>query len=190
VLYRSRLDGHDLTRISAPGIDGAYEDYLATFAPGGYMIFLRLRNADIRSAAFILDPNGQIRQLTPWSLDVDSVSVSPARTGPSKDLVLFSTYSHGTPDGVAQSVATVPATCAYQGGCFGRIRYLTSPNSLPDQHLAPAWSPDGQQIVFARVSFVDPGPVVGDIWRMDWNGANQRSVSTSPLFEMGPTWGL
>ena len=33
VLWRARLNGQDLTRISQPGIDGAFEEYLATFAP-------------------------------------------------------------------------------------------------------------------------------------------------------------
>jgi len=68
------------------------------------------------------------------------------------------------------------------------VRFLTSPRSLPDQHFNPSWAPDGRQIAFVRFSFVDPGPAVGDIWRTDWNGNHQRSVSTSPLFEFRPAW--
>jgi len=188
VLWRARLNGRDLTRISEPGIDGAFEEYLATFAPAGYMVFLRLRNSDIHSAAFRRDPDGHVTQLTGYSLDADELSVSPAAQGPSKDLVVFETFGHGAPDGIAAAVATVPATCKSRARCAGRVRFLTSPRSLPDQHFNPSWAPDGRQIAFVRFSFVDPGPAVGDIWRMDWNGNHQRPVSTSPLFEFRPAW--
>jgi hypothetical protein len=189
VLWRARLNGHDLTRVSPPGIDGTYEDYLASFAPAGYMVFLRIRNADIKSAAFRRDPGGHITQITPYRLDADELSVSPAATGPNKNLIVFETFGHGAPDGVASAVATVPAGCAPLKQCARRVKYLTSPHSLPDQHFNPSWSPDGRQIAFVRFSFVDPGPAVGDIWRMDWNGRHQRAVSTSPLFEFRPAWG-
>jgi hypothetical protein len=189
VLWRARLDGHHLTRISPRGIDGVYEEYLASFAPAGYMVFLRLRNADIKSAAFRRDPDGHLTQITPYRLDADELSVSPAATGPSKDLIVFETFGHGAPDGLAQAVATVPATCAPLRRCADRARLLTSPHSLPDQHFNPAWSPSGRQIAFVRFSYVDPGPAVGDIWRMRWNGTRQRPVSTSPLFEFRPAWG-
>src|SRR5207253_1119257 len=67
VLWSSRLDGSDLRRLSEPGIDGVYEDYRARFAPGGYVIFLRVRDADIHEAVFRMRPDGtQVRQLTPW----------------------------------------------------------------------------------------------------------------------------
>jgi dipeptidyl aminopeptidase/acylaminoacyl peptidase len=189
VLWRARIDGSGLTRISQRGIDGVYEDYLATFAPAGYMIFLRLRNSDIKSAAFRRDPDGRTTQLTPYSLDADELSVSTAPFGPGKNTIVFETFGHGAPNGVAPAVATVPATCSGVASCSRHIRFLTSPNSLPDQHFNPAWSPDGRQIAFVRFSFVDPGPAVGDIWRMDWNGRHQRAVSTSPLFEFRPAWG-
>ncbi|MEO5743536.1 MAG: hypothetical protein ABIQ53_02950 [Terracoccus sp.] len=189
VLWRARLDGHDLTRISPPGIDGAYEDSLATFAPAGYMVFVRLRNADIKSAAFRRDHDGHIAQVTPYRLDADELSVSPATTGPSKNLIVFETFGHGAPDGIAQAVATVPARCGDAKQCSQAVRYLTSPHSLPDQHFNPAWSPDGRQIAFVRFSFIAPGPAVGDIWRMNWNGRNRHPVSTSPLFEFRPAWG-
>lgn len=189
VLWRARLNGKGLTRISQPGIDGAFEEYSASFAPAGYMVFLRIRNADIASAAFRRDSDGHVTQLTRYSLDADTLSVSPAASGPSRDLVVFETFGHGAPDGIASAVATVPATCANPEKCAHRVRFLTSQHSLPDQHFNPAWAPDGRQIAFVRFSFVDPGPAVGDIWRMAWNGNDKRPVSTSPLFEFRPAWG-
>lgn len=187
LLYRATLDGTELTRISEPGIDGVYEDYSASFAPAGYMVFIRI-GPGIKSAAFRRDHDGRTTQLTPYALDADMLSVSPASSGPSKDLIVFETYGHGGPDGVAQAVATVPATCSSVEQCAPKVRYLTSPDSLPDQHFNPSWSPDGKQIAYVRFSYVDPGPVTGDIWRMQWNGKNQRPVSTSPRFEFRPAW--
>lgn len=189
VLWRSRLNGTGLTRITPPGVDPTYEEYLASFAPAGYMIFLRIRNADIKSAAFRMDPGGRVTQLTDYSLDADELSVSPAAKGPSKDLVVFETFGHGAPEGVAAAVATVPATCGGVSRCASKVHYLTSAKSLPDQHFNPTWAPDGRQIAYVHFSFVEPGPATGDIWRMAWNGRHKAPVSTSPLFEFRPAWG-
>ena len=170
---------------------GAELDGRGQCAPGpaGGVVGVVAGQRAVKSAAFRRDPNGHITQLTPYSLDADELFVSPAAGGPSKNMVVFETFVHGAPDGIAPAVATVPATCQNPGQCAGRVRYLTSPNSLPNQNFNPAWAPDGSQIAFVRFSFVDPGPATADIWRMDWNGNNQRSVSTSPLFEFRPAWG-
>ncbi len=192
VLWRSDLSGRHQSRLSQPGIDGVFEDYNATFAPDGYIVFIRVRNADIKSAAFRMDADGShIRRLTPWSLDADELSVSPARTGPSKNLVVFETYGHGQPAGTAQAIATVSANSRCREGCAEHVRYLTSPGSLPVQHFNPAWSPDGRQIAYVRFSYVKTAnpPVRGDIWRMRWNGAHKERVSHSLLFEFRPAWG-
>lgn len=191
VLYRTDLRGHDIDRVSQPGIDGTYEDYQATFAPAGYMVFVRVRNADIKSAVFRTEPDGAPRQLTPWSLDADEAIVSPSRTGPTHDLVAFETYGHGAPTGVGQAIATVSARCRSLDSCAERIHYLTSPRTLPVQNFNPRWSPDGRRIAFVRFSF-DPAapPPHGDIWTMSWKGKDRRPVSTSPLFEFSPAWGV
>ncbi len=193
VLWKSNLDGSHLVRLSEPGIDGAFEDYNATFAPDGYIVFIRVRNADIKSAAFRMNADGSnVRRLTPWSLDADTLSVSPARTGPSEDLVVFETYGNGAPDGVAPAIATVSARSRCGDGCASHIRYLTSPGSLPVQNFNPTWSPDGNQIAYVKFSYVatDTPPVHGDIKRMDWDGQDKDPVSRSPiLFDFRPAWG-
>lgn len=156
-------------------------------------MFLRIRNADIKSAAFRMNADGSnVRRLTPWSLDADELFVSPARTGPSEDLVVFETYGHGPPDGVAQAIATVSATSRCGDHCASHIRYLTSPGSLPVQNFNPTWSPDGKQIAYVKFSYVetDTPPVHGDIWRMRWDGQGKAPVSRSPiLFDFRPAWG-
>jgi Tol biopolymer transport system component len=67
VLYISRPDGSGMRRLSQRGIDGVYEDYNARFdASGRYLIFIRVRNQDIKSAVFRMRPDGSdVRQLTP-----------------------------------------------------------------------------------------------------------------------------
>ena len=111
VLHTANLDGSGVRRLSEPGIDGAFEDYRARFAPGGkYLIFVRVRNRDIKAAVFRMRPDGsQVRQLTPWRLDADLPDVSLATHGPTKDLVVFETFGHGPPEGSQQDIATVPA---------------------------------------------------------------------------------
>ena len=187
VLWSARLDGSDLRRLSEPGIDGAYEDYRARFAPGGYVIFLRTRNSDGHMAVFRMGPDGtQVRQLTPWELDADIEDVSPATFGPTKDLVVFETNGHG--HGVMQDIATVPATCAPLADCVSRVRLLTDNGTGPQASFNPSWSPDGQQVAFTAF---DPGPpFVGDIWRMRADGTDAMRVSPSPHFDFRPDWGV
>jgi Tol biopolymer transport system component len=186
VLWTADLHGDHLRRLSQPGIDGAFEDYNASFAPKGYIVFIRVRNSDIKSAAFRMNPDGTgIRRLTPWSIDADELSVSPARYGPTADLVVFETFGHGTPDGVAAAVGTVSAI---KGPAS--VRLLTSPKALPVQHFNPGWAPNGKRIVYVRFAFDDATQTAtGDIWTMVWDGRDRRPVSQSPLFEFRPNWG-
>ncbi len=190
VLWRTDLRGRTVTRFSQPGIDGVFEDYKVTFAPAGYVVFVRVRNADGANAVFRMNRDGSsLRRLTPWPLVADLPAVSPARNGPSKDLVVFETYGHGPPEGLSSAVATVSASCGSEAACARSIRYLTPDHALPEMNFNPNWSPDGRRIAFVRFSFVDPGPPVGDIWSMTWNGGDKEPVSESPLFEFRPAWG-
>ena len=188
VFYRADLSGQNIHRVSQTGIDGVYEDYNASFAPAGYMVFFRLRNADLKTAVFKTTPRGTAVQLTPWSIDADNPSVSPARSGPSRDLIVFYTHGYGNPDEIGQAIATISGACPAQ--CPGHIRYLTSNTALPEQNFDPGWSPNGQRIVYTHFSY-DPQspPPHGDIWTMNWDGRNKHPLSTSALFEYSPSWG-
>ncbi len=191
ILYKSDLWGRHLVRLSPPGVEGVFEDSRVTFAPRGYIVFHRLRYADNKGAAFRMNSDGtHVRRLTPWSLEVGEPSVSPVRIGPTRDLVVFETYTDGAPDGLVPAIATVSARSDCRDGC-GRIDYLTSPESALT-HFNPAWSPDGRQIAYFEFSYVetDTPPVRGDIWRMRWNGKGKAPVSRSPiLFDFRPAWG-
>lgn len=185
VLWKVNLHSGAVTRFSQVGIDGTYEDYFASFAPRGYVVFMRTRNADFVNAIFRMRRDGtHVVQLTPWSLNADIPDVSPATSGPTEDLVVFETYGHDTPDGVSQAVATVSAAPGRR-----QIRYLTSPSDLPRQSFNPAWSPSGRQIAFTRFSYTEAEGAQGDIWTMRWNGHHPRPVAISGLFDYRPDWG-
>jgi Tol biopolymer transport system component len=192
VLWRSDLSGRHRVRLSQRGIDGTFEDYAATFAPAGYVVFIRLRNSDVASAAFRMDPDGtDVRRLTRWALDADELSVSPAASGPTRDLVVLETYGHGAPEGFSQAVATVSARPPTDGRRFSRVRFLTSQRAQPVQNFNPAWAPGGRRIAYVHFSFdsTKEPAVVGDIWRMRWDGTAKQRVSRSPLFDFRPAWG-
>jgi len=190
VLMRTDLEGQQVERFSQDGIDGVFEDYYASFAPGGYTVFVRARNTDGHLAVFRMGPNGNhVRQLTPWRLDADLPMVSPAEDAGSQDLVVFETYGHGAPEGTSQAIATVPTTCRSVTRCAARTDLLTRPHVQPVQHFNPTWSPSGQLIAYVRFKGSEDGPPVGDIWTMGWRGDDKQRFSGSPLFEFRPSWG-
>jgi Tol biopolymer transport system component len=191
VLYTARLDGSGMRRLSQRGIDGAYEDYHARFdASGRHLIFLRLRNRDVKSAVFRMRRDGSdIHQLTPWRLDADVPDLSLATHGATRNLVVFETFGQGPPKGSEQDIATVPATCRPLAACIHQIRYVTHNGAGPHTSFNPSWSPDGQRIAFTQALFPTGKPPVGDIWTMRPNGRDWRKVSRSPRFDFRPDWG-
>jgi Tol biopolymer transport system component len=181
VLWKARLDGTHRQRFSQPGIDGTFEDYRARFAPGGYLIFVRLRDSDMDQAVFRMTADHRhIRRLTPWALDADIADISPAQSGPTEGLVAFETYGHGAPHGRGQAIATVPAACRPVSTCVSEIRRLTPTDDPKHENFNPAWYPDGVHLAFTR--FADTHQK-GDIWMMRWNGKHQRPVSQDARFE-------
>jgi hypothetical protein len=105
VLWTARRDGTHVRRLSESGIDGTYEDDHARFAPtGGYLTFTRLRDSDLATADFRMSRGGtDVRQLTPWNVGADYADISPARQGPTKNLLVFEA---GNGD-----LGAVPADC-------------------------------------------------------------------------------
>lgn len=192
VLYRSNLDGTGITRVSEPGIDGTFEDYTASVAPAGYLVFGRVRTVDFKTAIFRMNLDGtDVRQLTPWSLNGFLPFASPATSGPTEDLVVF----RDIPPGRAGGVATVPGDCPTLAVCAAGVRQLTSgPRPIAiggRENVSPSWSPDGTRIAYARFTFFAPtGTDRGDIWTMRYDGSDRQPFSTSPLFEFRPSWGV
>jgi Tol biopolymer transport system component len=187
-LWKSDLRGRHNHRFSEPGLNPTTEETDPTFAPAGYLIVFHGRR-DGHTAIFRERSNGtHPRQLTPWSLNADLPAVSPARSGPSRDLVVFETYGSGAPHGATQQVATVPTTCRSVATCKHKIRYLTR-SSQPAADFNPSWSPTGRRIVYVHYVDRPSGPSVGDIWTMRWNGTQKHPFSQDERFEFRPAWG-
>jgi hypothetical protein len=188
-LYRSGLDGRHFERFTDPAFDIRYEETHPSFFPDGSLVVVRVDPAGAETAIFRLRADGSHpHQLTPWSARGDLPNASPARFGPTKALVAFETA--GVEGSVASRVATVPAACGSLADCTRRIHYLTSADSLPDEHFNPAWSAGGRRIVSVHYSYTDPGPAVGDIESMRFDGTDRRTVSSDPRFEFRPTAGF
>jgi TolB protein len=190
VLWKTDLRGQHITRVSPRGIDGKFEEYYASFAPAGYMVFVRSRNADFKNAVFRVDTDGShLIRLTPWSLIADIADVSPATHGPTKNMVVFETLSHGAPPGKSSAVATVSATCCKHKP--RHVHFLTPQADPPRSSFNPSWSPDGMHIAFTRFSFDDATQTAhGDIWTMRWDGEDKHPVINSDLFEFRSDWGV
>jgi len=191
VLYIARPDGSGMRRLSQGGIDGAYEDYRARLdVSGRYLIFIRVRNRDVKSAVFRMRLDGSdVQRLTPWRLDADIADLSLATQGPTKDLVVFETFGHGPPKGAQQDIATVPATCHPLAACTREIRYVTHNGAGPRTSFNPSWSPTGWRIAFTDALFVPGKPAIGDIWTVRPDGRGRQQVSRSTRFEFRPDWG-
>jgi Tol biopolymer transport system component len=188
LLWKTDLTGEHVVRISPRRLDNVVEDFNAQFGPGGYMVVVRLSLARDRPALFRMRPDGtHACRLTPWALSADTHDVSPATSGPTRDLAVFETYGHNDPPpGKVSAVATVKATC----GGDHHIEYVTSPTREPVWHFNPAWSPDGRHLVFVRFKSVDGDPIVhGDLETSRWDGSGRRRIVQGPLFDFRPDWG-
>ena len=160
------------------------------------MVFLRLRVSDLKLSIFRTTSDvNHPRQLTPWSLDSDLPFASPARSGPTKDLVVFETYGEGAPDPFRAGGGHRPGDLSLAQrlhprhpsahACHGR-----SQSSVYTEAFNPSWSPSGRSIVYVSFRWVQGAPKAsGDIWTMRFNGEHKQRLSQSNYFNYRPVWG-
>lgn len=193
VLWTADLGGANVHQVSPEGVAGTYEEYSAKFLPNGDRVFLRLRNADLTNILVRVGRDGREHALTDWAISADIFDPSPAKTGPTAGLVVFETYGHGAPEGIAQAVATVPSGCATPAACMARVKYLTPTLLDPDapaENYNPVWSPDGTHVAYVHAydgTDADPG-YGADIWAMTWKGTHKTQLSDAPEWDFRPDW--
>jgi hypothetical protein len=189
-LYTARIDGTDIRRWSALGIDGKSEENGLRLSADGRYVTLRVgRLSDGQTALFRAAPDGSHRQqLTPWALRADVFDLSTALKGRTKDLVVFESYGRGTSEETFVDIATVPATCRSLDACTATLRWLTDNAATGRRNANPQWSPGGRNLAFTnRPSFSDPN---ADIFRARYPLLDRRQISTSSDFDYRPAWGV
>ncbi len=181
--YTERLDGTGLRLLSVPG---NYEDNGIRFAPDGhFQVFTRDQRIHgvLRFAIFLRRPGStHVRRLTPWSLDADRASVSPARSGPTAGLISFETHGGGSP--TQGDVALMPASCRTVAQCTEATRFVTHNTGTAKTSYAASWSPNGTRLAFAQ----EDGTGNVDIFTVRPHGHDQRQVTHSPVPEYSPAW--
>lgn len=181
--YTEQLDGSHLRLLSVPG---DYEDNAVRFSPdGSFLVFVRDQRIDgaLHFAIFAMQPDStHVRQLTPWNLDADRPSVSPARSGSTAGLVSFETHGGGSP--TQGDIALLPASCTTIAACTDATRYVTHNTGTAKTSYAASWSPNGHHLAFAQ----EDGTGNVDIYTVQPDGRNQRQVTGSPVPEYSPAW--
>ena len=189
VLFAANLDGSYLRQLSPDEGIGLYEDQYADLSPDGkYFVFARTTIEEGDNAAFRMQRNGtHVRQLTPWDLQAALPRLSPARSGPTKGLVVFQTFGQGNPEGTSRDLATVPAGCHPLAACVKQIEYVTDNGLGLGRASNPAWSPDGRRIAYAARPNADE--LDCQIVTIRWNNTDLQVVSSAATFDYRPSWG-
>lgn len=186
LLYRSRLDGSDLRRLSPPDNDGWAEDVNARFSPdGSFLVFTRdqRNNGVLQFATFRMDPDGtDVRQLTRWNLNTDRPSVSPALHGPTAGLISFETHGGAAP--TQGDVVVMPADCESLTACENAMRPITHNAGTTRSSFAASWSPSGLRLAYAE----DDGLGGTDVWISRADGSGRHRLTDAGYPEFSPAW--
>jgi Tol biopolymer transport system component len=185
--YVERLDGTGLRLLSAPGSYAERgEDNALRFSPDGrFLVFVRDQVIDgvLHFAIFrIRSDFTHPRRLTPWDLDADRPSVSPARSGPTVGLLSFET--HGGAFATQGDVALLPSSCATVTACTAATRLVTHNDGTVRTSYAASWSPTGRRLAFAE----EDGTGDVDVFTIRPDGRDRRQVTHASVPEYSPAW--
>ena len=150
-------------------------------SPDGRLILFERGNGPLTRprfgrAVFVMRADGShVRRVTPWRLHAGD---NPDWAPDSSRIVFRSN------DGVFNDERSQLFTVRPDG------TGLTQVTHFPVGHrrlFSASFSPDGQQIVFARAPSAKPR---GDIWAMNADGSNQHPLFTGPTADSAPDWGV
>jgi Tol biopolymer transport system component len=147
------------------------------WSPDGKKLVLQIVSDSKGSAVFTVNLDGtHLRQLTPYGLFAEHPDWSP-----DGHLIIFEDYGNGAPPGVSTNVFTVRPDGSH-------LTNVTNDEGGAVNAANPAWSPDGNKIVF--VLFPGDGPNgFADVYTMNTDGSDIHQVTTSKLWDFRPDWG-
>jgi TolB protein len=148
-------------------------------SPDGRLIMFERSNSPLSRpqlgrALFVMNADGSgVHRVTPWKLSAGD----NADWAPDSSRILF----HSNEGGDVERAQFYTVRADGSG--------LTQLTHFPFEHrrlFSASFSPDGQQIVFARAA---DRTGTGDVWVMNADGSGQRPVLQSPRWDSAPDWG-
>jgi TolB protein len=163
-IFVANADGSDPHRVTTGFATPEAYDTNADWSPDGTRLtFTRVKN-DNEAAIFVVRLDGRgLKRLTPWSLDAAN-----AQWSPDGSRLLFHSYTNAPPGKSANLFTIRP-----NGGKMTPLTHFTGGDV---QALGPAWSPDGTNIVWHKVT-----PTVNELFVMDAQGGHLRKLTHFPL---------
>jgi Tol biopolymer transport system component len=162
-IFVAAADGSNPRRVTTGIATAEAYDTAATWSPDGTRIcFTRVRNS-LQAAIYVVKVDGSgLERLTPWSLDASAASWAPDGSK-----LVFESFSTPHPGKSANLFTISP-----DGGAMTQLTHFSGGAA---QAFGPAWSPDGQKIVWHKI-----GPQVNQLFLMDSHGGNQRQLTRMP----------
>jgi hypothetical protein len=189
LLWAVRIDGSSKVRTSSASAAGTYEDSYAHVSRGGFFVtWTRVRVSDGRSTIMRVDSDGDDEAaLLPWGLGVEANDVSPAASGPTRDLVIFESNGRGDPHATFVDIGTFPLLCNFPKQCAKKIVWLTDNKASGRRSANPQWSPDGLDYVSNERAGVRSQNA--QIRTTRFGTDEHRLISSSKRFDYRPDWG-
>jgi hypothetical protein len=190
LLWAVGMDGSFKVRTSLATAAGRYEDSYAHVSRGGFFVtWTRVRVSDGKSTIMRVDSAGDDEHpRLPWQYGIEANDVSMAKSGPTRDLVIFESTGRGDPDATFVDIGAFPLSCNFPKPCAKQTIWLTDNEASGRRAANPQWSPDGLDYVFNLRTGVNSRNA--EIWTASFATGERRQLTTSKRFDYRPDWGL
>ena len=172
------LDGGAASQTASPALSG--RSGAAGGTPSSKIAFVRAEGRFMRPASwelYVMNPDGSGKRRLARHVWVSNFGESPLAWSPDRRKLLFSAH-------VSRSAAPCASYCGKEifviNADGGGLRRLTR-NAVADSD--PAWSPDGQKIVWSRSDGTG-----ADVFVMNADGSDQQNLTPKPGNRGEPRW--